>query len=89
MFVLSMKDSTQFSYYFCYFQTGFLAACPYLFKAILGPLGGVTADVLIRYKVCRIGTVRKSFYAAGKTENNAFTIMCPKTILTIVNAILV
>jgi len=49
------------------FQTGFLAACPYLFKAILGPLGGVTADMLIRYKICTIGTVRKVFYAAGKT----------------------
>lgn len=46
-------------------QTGFLAACPYLFKAILGPLGGVTADMLIRYKVCTIGTVRKTFYTAG------------------------
>ncbi|XP_074614068.1 vesicular glutamate transporter 3-like isoform X2 [Acropora palmata] len=46
-------------------QTGFLAACPYLFKAILGPLGGVTADGLIRYKICTIGTVRKVFYAAG------------------------
>lgn len=48
-----------------HFQTGFLAACPYLFKAILGPLGGVTADGLIRYKICTIGTVRKTFYAAG------------------------
>ena len=51
-----------------HFQTGFLAACPYLFKAILGPLGGMTADMLIRYKICSIGTVRKVFYAAGKTE---------------------
>lgn len=25
--------------------------------------------MLIRYKVCTIGTVRKTFYAAGKTEN--------------------
>ena len=47
------------------FQTGFLAACPYLFKAILGPVGGVTADMLIRYKICKIGTVRKTFYGAG------------------------
>ncbi|PFX21136.1 Vesicular glutamate transporter 1 [Stylophora pistillata] len=46
-------------------QTGFLAACPYLFKAILGPVGGITADMLIRYKICRIGTVRKTFYGAG------------------------
>lgn len=46
-------------------QTGFLAACPYLFKAILGPVGGVTADMLIRYKICKIGTVRKTFYGAG------------------------
>lgn len=52
--------------YLSHFQTGFLAACPYLFKAILGPLGGVTADGLIRYKICAIGTVRKVFYAAGK-----------------------
>ena len=51
------------------FQTGFLAACPYLFKAILGPLGGITADMLLRYKICTIGTVRKAFYAAGKTES--------------------
>ena len=50
------------------FQTGFLAACPYLVKAILGPIGGMTADMLIRYKICTIGTVRKVFYAAGKTE---------------------
>lgn len=55
---------------FYYFQTGFLAACPYLLKAILGPLGGVTADALIRYKICKIVTVRKIFYAAGKTKHN-------------------
>lgn len=46
---------------------GFLAACPYLFKAILGPVGRITADMLIRYKICKVGTIRKIFYGAGNT----------------------
>lgn len=58
-----------------YLQTGFLAACPYLFKAILGPLGGITADMLIRYKMCTVGTIRKVFYAAG--EKGKFTCLYP------------
>ena len=60
-----------------YLQTGFLAACPYLFKAILGPLGGITADMLIRYKMCTVGTVRKVFYAAGEKGNIKFTCLYP------------
>lgn len=60
-----------------YLQTGFLAACPYLFKAILGPLGGITADMLIRYKMCTVGTVRKVFYAAGEKGNIQFICLYP------------
>ena len=47
-------------------QTGFLAACPYLLKSILGPLGGISADMLIKYKILSIGSVRKIFYAVGE-----------------------
>ncbi|EDO31704.1 predicted protein [Nematostella vectensis] len=46
-------------------QTGFLAACPYLFKALLAPLGGILADYLIKHNILRIGTVRVIFYAVG------------------------
>lgn len=36
-----------------------------MFKAILGPVGRITADMLIRYKICKVGTIRKIFYGAG------------------------
>ena len=45
---------------------GFLAACPYLLKSALGPLGGITADFLIKYKMMSIRNVRALFYAIGK-----------------------
>ena len=45
---------------------GFLAACPYLLKSVLGPLAGITADLLIKHKIMRIRNVRAMFYAIGK-----------------------
>lgn len=51
---------------------GLVAAIPYLFKAFLGPLGGITADFLVRYQYLTIRGVRTLFYALGK--NLVFSI---------------
>ena len=45
---------------------GFLAACPYMLKSVLGPLGGLSADFLIKYKIMTIRNVRALYYAVGK-----------------------
>ena len=45
---------------------GFLAACPYMLKSVLGPLGGLSADFLIKYKIMSIRNVRALYYAVGK-----------------------
>ena len=44
---------------------GFLAACPYMLKSVLGPLGGLSADFLIKYKIMSIRNVRALYYAIG------------------------
>lgn len=44
---------------------GLVAATPYLFKAFLGPLGGISADMLLRRKIMTIRGVRTFFYAVG------------------------
>lgn len=44
---------------------GFLAACPYMLKSVLGPLGGISADFLIKYKIMTIRNVRALFYSIG------------------------
>ncbi|XP_002166641.3 sialin [Hydra vulgaris] len=43
---------------------GFVASLPFLLKAIVGPLGGVVADIL-RYKCMSTRAVRQLFYAIG------------------------
>jgi len=43
---------------------GFVASLPFLLKAIVGPLGGVLAD-LLRYKYMSTANVRRLFYAVG------------------------
>jgi len=43
---------------------GFIASLPFLLKAIVGPVGGVIADVL-RYKYTTTANVRRIFYAVG------------------------
>lgn len=54
-------------------QMGLVAAIPYLFKAFLGPLGGITADFLVRYQYLTIRGVRTLFYALGK--NSSFDML--------------
>ena len=44
---------------------GFIASLPFLLKAIVGPVGGVIAD-LLRYKYMSTANVRRLFYAIGK-----------------------
>ena len=44
---------------------GFVASLPFLLKAIVGPLGGVLAD-LLRYKYMSTTNVRRLFFAVGK-----------------------
>lgn len=43
---------------------GFIASLPFLLKAIVGPLGGVVAD-LLRYKYMSTANVRRLFYTIG------------------------
>ena len=52
--------------FFSSIQMGFLAACPYMLKSVLGPLGGLSADYLIKYKIMSIRNVRALYYAIGK-----------------------
>ena len=48
-----------------FFQMGFIASLPFLLKAIVGPVGGVLAD-LLRYKYMSTTNVRRLFFAVGK-----------------------
>lgn len=48
------------------FQMGFIASLPFLLKAIVGPVGGVIAD-LLRYKCMSTTNVRRLFFAVGKS----------------------
>ena len=45
---------------------GLVAATPYILKAFLGPIGGMSADMLVRYKLLTIRGVRTVFYGVGK-----------------------
>lgn len=47
---------------------GLVAATPYLFKAFLGPLGGISADMILRYGYLTVTGVRKLFYGVGKND---------------------
>ena len=44
---------------------GFIASLPFLLKAIVGPVGGVIADIL-RNGYMSTANVRRMFYAIGK-----------------------
>lgn len=52
---------------------GLVAATPYIFKAFLGPLGGISADMLVKYKYLSIRAVRTLFYTIGKSLFEKFT----------------
>lgn len=47
---------------------GFIASLPFLLKAIVGPVGGLIADIL-RYKYTTTANVRRIFYAIGKFKH--------------------
>ncbi len=47
------------------FQMGFVASLPFLLKAIVGPLGGVLADIM-RNGYMSTANVRRVFYTVGK-----------------------
>ena len=49
---------------------GFVASLPFLLKAIVGPVGGVIADVL-RNGYMTTANVRRLFYCIGKLSENA------------------
>ncbi|XP_065071418.1 uncharacterized transporter slc-17.2-like [Rhopilema esculentum] len=44
---------------------GFVAAVPYLLKSFVGPIGGISADILIKRKLLTVRGVRALFYGAG------------------------
>ena len=48
---------------------GFVASLPFLLKAIVGPVGGVIADVL-RNGYMTTANVRRLFYCIGKISGN-------------------
>ena len=50
----------------CVHQMGFVAATPYILKSFIGPVGGISADIIIRRKWISIGATRAIFYGVGK-----------------------
>lgn len=54
---------------------GLVAATPYLFKAFLGPLGGISADMILRYGYLTVTGVRKLFYGVGCILAGFFILM--------------
>ena len=44
---------------------GFVAAVPYILKSFIGPIGGISADILIKRKLLTVRGVRALFYGAG------------------------
>eukprot|EP00794_Sanderia_malayensis_P005562 gene5562-6248_t len=44
---------------------GFVAATPYILKSFIGPIGGISADILIRRKILTVKGVRVLFYGVG------------------------
>ncbi len=61
-----MHVKTFIDFHLSFIQMGFLAACPYMLKSVLGPLGGISADFLIKYEIMTIRNVRALYYAIGK-----------------------
>jgi nitrate/nitrite transporter NarK len=53
--------------------TGFLVSLPYVFKAIVGPSGGVIADMLITYKMS-VRNVRRLIFTIGCTVAGIFIV---------------
>ena len=53
---------------------GFVAAVPYILKSFIGPIGGISADILIKRKLLTVKGVRALFYGAGKCLRS-FTIL--------------
>ena len=47
-----------------FFQMGFAAAAPFLFKSLSCPIGGITAD-LFRRRILSTKTVRRVYYSTG------------------------
>ena len=41
-----------------------------MLKSVLGPLGGLSADFLIKYKIMSIRNVRALYYAIGKCRQS-------------------
>lgn len=50
--------------YSLFFQMGFAAAAPFLFKSLSCPIGGITAD-LFRRRILSTKTVRRVYYSTG------------------------
>ena len=48
---------------------GFVAATPYMFKAFLGPIGGISADMILKGGYLSVKGVRALFYGLGKERN--------------------
>ncbi|XP_065071186.1 vesicular glutamate transporter 1-like [Rhopilema esculentum] len=53
--------------------TGFLVSLPYVIKAIVGPSGGVLADMLITYKFS-VRNVRRLIFSFGCTTASVFIV---------------
>ncbi len=47
---------------------GFVAATPYILKSFIGPIGGITADILIKRKLLTVRGVRALFYGVGEID---------------------
>ena len=54
-------------YYFFYLKAGFVAALPFVARALLGPICGIISDTLRRNGV-RTKTVRRMCFGVGKDE---------------------
>ena len=52
---------------FLFFQMGFAAAAPFLFKSLSCPIGGITAD-LFRRRILSTKTVRRVYYSTGNVH---------------------
>jgi len=53
--------------------TGFLVSLPYLIKAIVGPSGGIIADMLITYKMS-VRNVRRLIFTIGCSTASVFIV---------------
>ena len=55
---------------------GFVAAVPYILKSFIGPIGGISADILIKRKLLTVRGVRALFYGAGIPKPLKFYNTC-------------